>query len=228
MVRLDNVLSNKGFGSRKEVKKLIKEKRVFVNDILVLSDSYKVSENDKIKIDNVEFIYNKYVYIMLNKPKGVISATQDDYHKTVIDLIDDNTKNLFPVGRLDIDTEGLCLITNDGGFAHEILSPKKHIYKTYIVKTKEKLSISDIKKIEDGIEIDNNEKCLPAIISEEHDYYLLSIKEGKYHQIKRMMKAVNNEVIYLKRIKMANLSLDPSLKLSEYKYLSEEELKLIK
>ncbi|MCI6272951.1 MAG: pseudouridine synthase [Erysipelotrichaceae bacterium] len=228
MERIDKILANKGFGSRKEVKKIIKEKRVYVNEILVLKDDLKISENDLIQIDDIKFKYNEFVYIMLNKPNGVISSTFDTIHQTVLDLIDDKTKGLFPVGRLDIDTEGLCLISNDGILAHNLLSNKKHVEKVYEVHTLNELSLDDIKKIENGLKIDNDEICLPAKIINVNNYYELSICEGKYHQIKRMMLALNNEVTYLKRIKMGKLILDPKLSLGEYRYLSEEEIQSLK
>lgn len=228
MIRLDRVLANKGFGSRKEIKKIIKQKRVFVNDKLITKDDYKVVVNDHIVIDDYAFLYQEYVYIMLNKPSKVISATFDDLYPTVLDIIDDKTKGLFPVGRLDLDTEGFCLISNDGTLAHQLLSNKKHVDKVYEVYTKKKLSENDFSIIESGMMIDHGEQCLPALIKEVDDHYELTIQEGKYHQIKRMMIALNNEVVYLKRIKIGKLELDKSLSAGEYRYLSEEEVALLK
>ena len=227
MDRLDKVISNKGFGSRKEVKKLIKNGFVLVNGEIVYEDSFKVLDDDLISVDGIEFVNVEFVYIMLNKPSGVISATKDDLHQTVLDIIDDKTKGLFPIGRLDIDTEGFCLISNDGNLAHRILSPKKHIPKTYIVKSESLLSIDDIKKFEEGITIDKDEKCLPAIINLKEDYYELTIFEGKYHQIKRMFIACDNKVTYLKRVKMGSLTLDENLKTGMYKYLDLNDISLL-
>ncbi len=228
MVRLDKVIANKGIASRKDLKKIIRSKRVLVNDEVIIKEDFKINENDTISIDDFSFVYSEFIYIMLNKPSGVISATMDNLNQTVLDLIDDNTKGLFPVGRLDKDTEGLCLITNDGKLAHNLLSNKKHVKKVYEVYTRDRLSKNDFKIIESGMMIDNNETCLPASIIEVNNHYELTIEEGKYHQIKRMMLALNNEVIYLKRIKMGLLELDPNLSLGEYRYLSQNEIDLLK
>lgn len=232
MERIDKILANKGFGSRKEVKKIIKEKRVYVNEILVLKDDFKISENDLIQIDDIKFKYNEFVYIMLNKPNGVISSTFDTIHQTVLDLIDDKTKGLFPVGRLDIDTEGLLLLTNDGQLAHNLLSPKKHIEKTYYVEVNKEINEHDIKKFKDGIILDDGYKTMPAklvIIENTRNYAKLNvtIREGKFHQIKRMFADLNAKVTYLKRIKMGNLVLDENLLLGNYKELTEIELQLL-
>lgn len=223
--RIDKVLSHKGFGSRKEVKKYIKNKCVLKNGELITYDNEKVNEGDIICVNDISFVYTQFVYIMLHKPAGVISATQDLMHSTVLDLLDDHTTDLFPVGRLDKDTEGLCLISNDGQLAHRLLSNKKHVAKVYEVHTEKVLSASDFSKIEEGLLIDNDEKCLPAHIIKKDDYYLLTITEGKYHQIKRMMQALNNQVTYLKRLEMGPLKLDETLLKGEYRYLTESEIK---
>ncbi len=227
MDRLDKVISNKGFGSRKEIKKIIKKGNVKVNGETIQEDSFKVNFDDVVEVNGSEFIYKEFVYIMLNKPNGVISATTDLNHETVIDIIDDKTKGLFPVGRLDIDTEGFCLISNDGVMAHKILSPRNHVSKTYQVYSESKLSNEDIKIIKEGIVIDNNEKCLPALIETYEDYYELTIFEGKYHQIKRMFETLNNKVLYLKRIKIGELKLDPNLDIGDYRYLSDKEVEML-
>lgn len=230
-MRLDKFLKDTGFGSRKEVKILIKQKRVSVNDTLVSNEGLSINEEkDVVKVDDQIVKYVKYVYIMLNKPQGVVSATNDNIHTTVIDLINDfKYLDLFPVGRLDIDTEGLLLITNDGALSHNLLSPKKHVDKTYFLKTNNFLTTDDMKRIEDGVYLDN-ELTLPAKIEKVSEYeYLLTIHEGKFHQVKRMIEAVGKSVTYLKRVSFGPLVLDNDLPLGKYRFLTEEEiLKLTK
>ena len=230
-MRLDKFLKDTGFGSRKEVKILIKQKRVSVNDTLVSNEGLSINEEkDVVKVDNQIVKYVKYVYIMLNKPQGVVSATIDNIHTTVIDLINDfKYLDLFPVGRLDIDTEGLLLITNDGALSHNLLSPKKHVDKTYFLKTNNSLTSDDMIRIEDGVYLDN-ELTLPAKIEKLSEYeYLLTIHEGKFHQVKRMIEAVGKSVTYLKRVSFGPLVLDNNLPLGKYRFLTEEEiLKLTK
>ncbi len=229
-MRLDKFLKDTGYGSRKEVKILIKQKRVSVNDLVVNNEGYSVDENkDVIKVDNEKVIYIKYVYIMLNKPQGVVSATFDNIHTTVIDLINDfKYLELFPVGRLDIDTEGLLLITNDGVLSHNLLSPKKHVDKIYFLETDAELSSIDMKKIENGIMLDG-ELTLPAKIEKVKDRtYQLIIHEGKFHQVKRMVASTGKNVTYLKRISFGTLKLDENLKLGSYRLLTEEEINLLK
>lgn len=229
-MRLDKFLKDTGFGSRKEVKVLIKQKRVSVNDLIVNNEGLSVNENnDIIKVDNEQVIYIKYVYIMLNKPQGVVSATFDNVHTTVIDLINDfKYLELFPVGRLDIDTEGLLLITNDGILSHNLLSPKKHVDKTYYLETDLELSSDDMKQIESGVMLDG-ELTLPAKIEKVKDHaYHLTIHEGKFHQVKRMIASTDKNVTYLKRISFGSLKLDETLKLGSYRLLTEEEINLLK
>ena len=175
---------------------------------------------------------------MMNKPAGVISATEDSHHKTVIDLLNNKyrTYDVFPVGRLDIDTEGLILLTNDGILSHNLLSPKKHVDKKYYVKIAKPLSENDVKTLENGIKLGENfvtKKAKIEVISKDshengNNQVYITISEGKFHQVKRMFKAVNNEVLYLKRITMGNLLLDQNLKLGEYRELTEEELDELK
>ena len=231
-MRIDKFLSNSGVGTRNEVKVLIKNKKVFINEKLVVSSNETVDEiNDKVFVNNSLIIYKPFVYIMLNKPKGVISATEDKKIKTVIDLLNNDfyTYSLFPVGRLDIDTEGLIILTNDGKLSHKLLSPKKHISKTYYVELKNSLSEENIIEIESGVDIGDYVTKNDAKINKINDTSLyITITEGKFHQIKRMFLAVNNEVLYLKRIAMNKLKLDENLNLGEYKELSCEELNLLK
>ena len=227
-MRLDKFLANSGIGSRKEVKELIKQGLVFVNDERIKKSDKNIDEiNDVIKIGDKCIKYRKYVYIMLNKPQNVISATEDNKHNTVIDLIKGyDTYNIFPVGRLDIDTEGLLLLTNDGKLSHNLLSPKKHIEKEYFVKLKENITDIDINKVENNIELEDGYICKKAKIKRISENELnITITEGKFHQVKRMFKAVDNEVVFLKRIRMANIFLDKNLKLGDYRELSNDELK---
>ena len=225
-MRLDKFLKDTGFGSRKEVKILIKQKRVSVNDTLVSNEGLSINEEkDIVKVDNVVVEYIRFVYIMLNKPKGVVSATIDNVHTTVIDLINEyKYLELFPVGRLDIDTEGLLLITNDGVLSHNLLSPKKHVDKTYLLHTNVELSSNDLRTLESGVYLDN-ELTLPAKIEKVNTFeYLLTIHEGKFHQVKRMIECVGKKVIYLKRISFGPLTLDENLPLGSYRFLTDEEI----
>lgn len=226
MMRLDKYLADAGLGSRKEVKSLIKKKKVLVNNQLVTKDDYKVDENkDAVTVENKLVEYRQFHYFMLNKPQGVISATEDGKYKTVLNCIQEPFKDLFPVGRLDIDTEGLLLITNDGTLAHELLSPKKHVEKCYYLTIKEPLTNYHLEQIEKGIEIDQHEICKPARIEliDQH-HALLWITEGKFHQVKRMIAACQSEVLYLKRLSMGPLKLDEQLELGDYRRLKEEEV----
>ena len=226
MERLDKILAHTGFGTRKDVKKIIRNGLVSVNGVIIRKDDFKVDEiNDEIYIDNMEVKYSKFTYIMLNKPSGYLSATIDNMHATIFELIDDQSVGLFPVGRLDIDTEGLLFVTNNGRLAHELLSPKKHVDKKYYVCVTNKLSDDSIKLLENGITINEDELCLGAKVEIIDDNSLyLTIKEGKFHQIKKMMFACDSEVTYLKRVEMGPLKLDESLKLGEYRYLNDEEI----
>ena len=238
-MRLDKFLANSGIGTRKEVKEILKNKKVSVNNVFVKDGKIHVDEEkDIVKYENKIINYKPFVYIMMNKPAGVISATEDSHHKTVIDLLNDKyrTYDIFPVGRLDIDTEGLLLLTNDGILSHNLLSPKKHVDKKYYVKIAKKLNENDIKMLENGIKLEENfvtKKAKVEIISEslnENDckkndnLVYITISEGKFHQVKRMFKAINNEVLYLKRVKMGNLLLDENLELGEYRELTQKEL----
>ena len=169
------------------------------------------------------------MYYMLNKPQGVVSATQDNTCKTVLDILDvDCKKDLFPVGRLDKDTEGLLLITNDGELAHKLLSPKKHVDKTYLVGIARKLSTEDIEKLELGVDIGEKHLTQPAKVEVISDTEIkLTIHEGKFHQVKRMLKAVDNEVLTLKRVSFGGLKLDETLKTGEYRELTEQEIEIL-
>lgn len=229
MMRLDKFLAHQGLGTRKEVKKLIRSGRVLVNDQCCRTEDTKIKEeSDQIKVDDVLLEYSRFTYLMLNKPQGVISATEDGCHTTVLDLIEEKVRDLFPVGRLDIDTEGLLLLTNDGLLAHELLAPKKHVEKCYEVSLARPLSETHINRIERGILLDKNERCQPARVQVLNDQkILLWISEGKYHQVKRMMLACDNEVTFLKRLTMGPLTLDHSLKPGEYRPCHLQEIEAL-
>lgn len=220
-----------GYGSRKEVKEYIRKGYVLVNGEVIVDDDFKVDEvNDEIVIANQTIEYEKDIYLMLNKPDGYISATYDPKDPIVLDLIDGYEKRgLFPVGRLDKDTVGLLLITNDGNLAHKLLSPKSHVDKTYYLKYSGTFPKNGNSQFGNGIVLDDGYKCMPAkFIDLGNQEANIIIKEGKYHQVKRMMEAVGCSVTYLKRISFGPLSLDNTLKEGEYRHLSEEEIALLK
>ena len=235
MERLDKLIANSGTLSRKEVHRLIKSGAVSVNGITTKDRGFCIDpESAVIKINGEVISLDKYVYIMLNKPEGVVSATKDPAEKTVVDLVPEEfkKKNLFPAGRLDRNTTGFVLITDNGDFAHKILSPKNHIEKTYEARLAEPVSADKLDEVAKGITLGDGTECLPAKVRvlEDTQNPLVEIKicEGKYHQIKRMFAAVGNAVIELKRVKMGNLSLDENLKLGECRLLTKEEVELIK
>lgn len=232
--RLDKMIASQGKYSRREAQELIKGGKVKVNGITVRDRGAKSDdEKDTVTVNGEQLDFQKFVYIMLNKPKGVVSATNDKNEKTVIDLVPKEYKrrNLFPAGRLDITTTGFVLITDDGDFAHRILSPKNHIEKTYEARLAEKVTDEQIKRISEGIELKDGTKCLPAKVTviEDGDKPLVEIKicEGKYHQIKRMFAAAGNGVIGLKRTQMGGLMLDPNLKEGEIRLLTVREVQII-
>ena len=232
--RLDKMIASQGKYSRREAQELIKGGKVKVNGITVRDRGAKSDdEKDTVTVNGEQLDFQKFVYIMLNKPKGVVSATNDKNEKTVIDLVPKEYKrrNLFPAGRLDITTTGFVLITDDGDFAHRILSPKNHIEKTYEARLAEKVTDEQIKRISEGIELKDGTKCLPAKVTvlADGEKPLVEIKicEGKYHQIKRMFAAAGNGVIELKRTQMGRLTLDPSLKEGECRLLDAHEVQKI-
>ena len=233
-MRLDKLLANMGYGSRKEVKALLKQKAVRVDDEIVKDSSLHVDpskQNVTVFGERVEYI--EYIYLMMHKPQGVISATEDKYDRTVIDLLDpiDQHFEPFPVGRLDKDTEGLLLITNDGQLAHNLLSPKKHVPKWYYAKIDGKVTESDVESFKQGVTLDDGYHTKPGelkiLASGEQSEIELMIQEGKFHQVKRMFEAVGKKVTYLKRLSMGSLELDPELPIGEYRHLTEEELKAL-
>lgn len=229
-MRLDKFLCEAGAGTRSEVKSLIKKGVVSVNGVPVKEADRKVKEEeDCIALRGEEISFSKYHYYMLHKPAGVITATEDRTQKTVLDLLTGiNTKNIFPVGRLDKDTEGLLLLTDDGELAHRLLSPKKHVDKTYLVHLKKPLKPEEVKRLEDGVDIGDDVPTLPALVKELSDMQIeLTIREGRFHQIKRMLKAVDNEVVYLKRLSMGPLYLPTDLEKGAFRPLNTAELQAL-
>lgn len=231
-MRLDKYLTNQGIGSRSQVKALIKSKKVFVNNVLENKPERHIDENnDIVSLDGVNLEYNKFYYYMLNKPPGVLTAVKDNNYKTVMDIMDVTPKEgLFPVGRLDKDTEGLLLITNDGELSHNLLSPKKHVNKTYYVELNGELIDSDIDLFAKGLDIGEKNITKPAkleILFGRNRAYI-TITEGKYHQVKRMFQAIGLTVTFLKRISMGSLILDKNLKSGGYRKLTEEEISNLK
>lgn len=233
MIRLDKYLADMGCGTRQEVKKFIRSGQVSVDGIVVKKPETKVEQTvQEVFLNGEKVGYESFEYYMLNKPAGVISATEDQGCQAVVDLIKDKKrKDLFPVGRLDKDTEGLLLITNDGALAHRLLSPKKHVDKCYFARICGKVTEEDVRSFEKGVNIGSQEQPeitmpgkLEIITSDDISKIRLTIQEGKFHQVKRMFQAVGKEVIYLKRLRMGTLILDENLGIGEYRPLTKEEL----
>lgn len=233
MIRLDKFLSEMSGWTRSEVKKIVRTGSVTVDGNEVKKPETKIDEKLSIvRVDGRQIKYNKYEYYMLNKPKGFVSATTDREHKTVVDIISSSEKkDLFPVGRLDIDTEGLLLITNDGELAHRLLSPKNHVEKTYYVEVSGILDDVDVDAVEKGLDIGEEKNTIPAKmeilktdIQNNISSCYLTVHEGKFHQVKRMMKKLGKTVTYLKRVSMGSLILDSKLKKGNYRKLTEQEI----
>lgn len=226
-MRLDKYLCECNIGSRSQVKVYVRQGLVSVNGEAVRSPDIKIDElHDLIEYRGAKLQYSRYRYYMLNKPRGVVSATRDNTASTVLELLPAKLrKDLFPVGRLDKDTEGLLLLTNDGGLAHELLSPRKHVDKTYLVQTASPLSREDIQALESGVDIGEEKRTRAATVKIlDQNRMLLTIHEGRYHQVKRMLQAVSNEVLTLKRIRFGNLVLDEELEAGEYRELTDLEV----
>ena len=236
MERIDKILSNLGYGTRKDLKKIVKNGMVQVNGITIKDSAMKVDpEKDKIVINGEEIFYREFIYLMMNKPAGVVSATFDNKDETVIDLleVEHQVFEPFPVGRLDKDTVGLLLLTNDGDLNHRLISPKWKVDKVYFAKIDQKVTEEDIEKFKHGITLDDGYRCKEAILeiqkaSEEGSEIVLTIQEGKFHQVKRMFEAVGKKVTYLKRIEFGTLPLDEDLEEGEYRELTEEEIAILK
>lgn len=231
MMRLDKYLCETGFGTRSQVKDLLKKGQVMVNGEVVKKPELKINETtDQILCHGKKVSYQKNIYLMLHKPAGVVSATEDNREKTVLDLVrpEDRKNGLFPVGRLDKDTEGLLLLTDDGELAHRLLSPKKHVDKTYYAKIDGQVTEEHVKQFREGLDIGDEKKTLPAVLtillSGPVSEIEVTIHEGRFHQIKRMFEAVGCKVTYLKRLSMGSLVLDETLPPEEYRPLTEAEL----
>lgn len=230
-LRLDKLLSNMGYGSRKDLKKVLKEGHVLVNGETIKDGGFQVNvEQDNVSIYGEEVQYKPYIYLMLNKPAGYISATEDVRERTVLELVPERYAHyeLFPVGRLDKDTEGLLILTNDGQFAHDVLSPKKHVSKTYYARVRGCIGNEEIEAFQKGIVLDDGYQSMPATLKllkqgvEESEIHV-TLFEGKFHQVKRMFEACGSKVLYLMRISMGELGLDPLLEKGEIKELTPEE-----
>ena len=231
MIRLDKFLCEMEIGTRSQVKEMVKKGLVTVDGEVIKKADFKFEESKaKVFVKEKEVSYQKFYYYMLHKPAGVVSATVDNHDRTVMELLKNAPgKDLFPVGRLDKDTEGLLLITNDGELSHNLLSPKKHVDKTYLVETRENITKKMIQELEEGVDIGEDKPTMPAKVKLVEDKKMeLTIREGKFHQVKRMLQAVENEVIYLKRLSMGSLVLDEKLGLGEFRCLTNQEIEDLK
>lgn len=230
-MRLDKFLADMGCGTRSELKKEIRKGNVTVSGRTVNDPGTQVSAADSVMYKGSPVGYEDFVYYMLNKPAGVISASEDRREATVVDLItEQKRRDLFPVGRLDRDTEGLLIITNDGEMAHRLLSPRHHVDKLYRAVVAGSVTEADIQAFADGLVLPDGLECLPAelrVLSAASEIEVV-IREGKFHQIKRMFKAIGKDVLYLERLSMGPLRLDPELARGEYRRLTDEEVRLLK
>ena len=228
-MRLDKYLADMGLGTRSEIKKAVRSGRVSVDGRTVTDPGTKVGPEDAVLFDGTAVTYEPYVYYMLHKPAGVISASEDRRERTCVDLIDETRRrDLFPVGRLDRDTEGLLLITNDGDLCHRLLTPSRHVDKVYYARISGKVTGEDVRGFASGLQVDADFRAMPAQLrilrSDSVSEVEIVIREGKFHQIKRMFRAVGKEVLYLKRLSMGSLTLDPALQPGTWRRLTAEEL----
>ena len=230
-MRLDKFLCDTAGLTRTEAKNAVKKGQIAVNGQVQKAADFKVKETtDTVTFQGRPLSYAAFHYYILHKPAGVITATEDKKESTVMDILrEEKVKNLFPVGRLDKDTEGLLLITDDGELAHNLLSPKKHVDKEYLVKVRDSISEEDCRKLSEGVDIGDEKPTAPAKVERVAEKeILLTIREGRFHQVKRMLQAVGNEVLYLKRLSMGSLRLPEDLEKGAYRPLSEEEIYKIK
>ncbi|WP_434309076.1 pseudouridine synthase [Hominifimenecus sp. rT4P-3] len=234
-VRLDKLLADAGYGTRSQVRQLVRKKHVTINGEPAKGPEQKIDvDKDQIFCEGKPVFYAAYEYYMLNKPAGVVSAVTDNRDKTVVELIEDRQRrDLFPVGRLDKDTEGLLLITNDGILANRLLTPGRHVEKTYYAEVDGPVTQMDIKLFAEGLDIGEERRTLPAVLIVEESgnacsKVQLTITEGKFHQVKRMFQAVGRRVTFLKRLTMGSLTLDEALAPGEYRKLTEGEILALK
>ena len=236
MERIDKILSNLGHGTRKEVKAILKKGKVEVDGVIISDNAMKIDPDKAvIKVSGEEINYRKYIYLIMNKPAGVVSATVDKHDETVIDLIDDAYRAFdpFPIGRLDRDTVGLILITNDGELNHKLIAPKNHVDKVYYAEINKFVDQSDVSVFKKGVVIDDGYKCMPAQLEilnadENGAEVMVTIQEGKFHQVKRMFESVEKKVVFLRRVSFGPLKLDENLAEGQCRELSEEEINLLK
>ena len=228
MERLDKRLASTGRWSRREVKELVRQGRVLVNGMPARRPEDKVGEEDQLLVDGQEVDCAPFVYVMMHKPAGLLSATEDRNQKTVVDLLPEELKRrgLFPVGRLDKDTTGLLLLTDDGALAHDLLSPKKHVDKVYLAKVEGRVDSTDVSALAQGMVLGDGLHCLPAGLEplEDGSSCLVTLREGKYHQVKRMLAARGKPVLALKRLSMGLLRLDEKLQPGQWRYLEIDEV----
>lgn len=233
LLRLDKYLADLGAGTRTQVKQMIRKGQIAVNGEIVKKPEQKVDiRKDRVEVQGKTVSYQKYRYFLLHKPAGYISATEDRKEQTVLSLLPEELrKDLFPVGRLDKDTEGLLLLTNDGELAHRLLSPKKHVDKTYFARVCGKVTREDAQAFRDGVDIGDEKKTLPARLeileSGEESQIRLTVCEGRYHQVKRMFEARDKRVVYLKRLSMGPLVLEEELLPGDFRELRTEELEAL-
>ncbi len=236
MERLDKILGNMGYGSRKEVKASCKKGLVVVDGEVVKDSALKVDPDTAVIEINGEVVkYREFIYLLLNKPAGVVSATFDNHDETVIDLLDPEYQVFepFPVGRLDKDTVGFLLLTNDGELNHKLIAPKNHVNKVYYAEINKPVDEKDAEAFRRGITIDDGYKCMPGELeilssTEDGSEVLVTIQEGKFHQVKRMFEALEKSVVYLRRVKFGPMELDENLEEGEYRELTEEEIEILK
>ncbi|MGM9886865.1 MAG: pseudouridine synthase [Lactococcus sp.] len=241
-MRLDKFLAEAGLGSRSEVKVLLKKGKVTVAGLVIKDGRFQVDKNStEVAFEGEPLIYQEYYYYLLNKPQGVVSATKDNLDSTVVDLLaaEDFRSDIFPVGRLDKNTEGLLILTNDGALGHDLTQPKKHVEKEYFAHIDGEVTAEIVQRFADGLTLKNGEKVKPGEVFVEKTMesqtqsgmmseIRIIIHEGKFHQVKRMFEAVGMYVLYLKRIRMGNLQLDADLALGQYRTLTENEIESLK
>lgn len=226
LTRLDKLLCDSGAATRSQARNMIKQGRVSIDGVVCLKSDTKVSADSEVTLDGQALRTSKFIYLMMNKPRGVLSATEDRTQSTVIDLLDESIRRMgiFPVGRLDKDTTGLLLLTNDGDFAHSIVSPRRHVPKRYLAHTRGSVSDEDIKLFKSGVVLSDGTVCLPAVLERlDGDKCIVTVEEGKYHQVKRMLASCGKPVVSLHRLSVGGLELDAKLQTSQYRELTEAE-----